>query len=92
VESFVESGYYVQGAYRFDFKKVGVISPFVRFDGFDPNDKLDGEIGELDISTYGINYKPISRVVFKAEYHFHTFPEASDRDFNMFTGSVTVAF
>ena len=87
---FKERGGYGQLSYGI-WTRAGKITPFVRADFFDPHDQIDLELGELNIYTFGVNYKPRAGVVLKAEYHRHDFEE-DGRDFPMFASSLSVSF
>ena len=90
VPKFREISGYGQVAYGI-WTSAGKVTPFVRAGFSDPNDKLDLEIGELRIVTFGLNYKPTTGVVLKTEFHLHRF-ENDARNFPMFANSLSVAF
>ena len=88
--AFKELGGYGQVAYGI-WTSAGKITPFIRAGFSDPNDKLELEIGELRIFTFGLNYKPTAGVVLKTEFHLHRFHE-ENRNFPMFANSLSMSF
>ena len=97
-KAFIESAGYAQLFYIIDVGKT-TYTPFFRYDTSDPNDKIDHELGELTIQTYGLNIRPIPNVTIKLEYHLHTFfththhkSNEALRDFKMLATSISIAF
>lgn len=73
------TGWYVQLGYDvFSALRPGEASltPFVRFEAYDTQDEVPGGFtasgkNAVDVTTVGINFKPIEEIVAKAEYQFY---------------------
>jgi hypothetical protein len=85
-------GAYIQGAYEFDLAGWGQLTPFMRFDWLEGNDRVLRDISTFTILITGVNWKPNSNVALKAEYHIYRFRDAHQRDLEGFYSSFTVSF
>lgn len=89
---FRQYGAYMQYAYEFDIGSWGLVTPFVRFDWLEGNDRVKRDLSTFTILIGGVNWKPNNHVAVKAEYHINRFRDAHARDFEGFYSSFTVSF
>jgi len=67
-------GYYVEGAYDLFHGKSYFLAPYVRYETYNTQDEVDATVGTAskanDVTnlTYGVMYKPVSKVSFKLDY------------------------
>ena len=89
-------GYYLEFEYDLEASKGTVYTPFVRFENYDLNKVVDEDtFGEknksLDRSNFvlGVAYKPLDRMVFKADYAYKSNGDESGvNEFNLGMGFV----
>ena len=79
-------GYYVQVSRTL----VGRLTPFVRYDFYDPDTSTPRD-GERDV-VLGLNLAATGAVFFKSEVHLRTFQSLVQEGYQLFLGSVAVAF
>jgi opacity protein-like surface antigen len=85
-------GAYMQYAYEFDLDDWGLLTPFLRFDWLEGNDRYRRDLSTFTILIGGVNWKVNDNVVLKAEYHTTRFRDAHSRDFDGFYSSLCVSF
>lgn len=83
---FNKIGGYVQFEYTIQDK----ITPVVRLDLFDPDNKIADDLEQ--VLTIGINLAVAEKTFFKTELHFYEFEDNLQDDYRMFISSLSVAF
>jgi hypothetical protein len=68
-------GYYIELDYDFECKKGAILTPFIRFEAYDLTKSVDSNtFGSRNKGrnrtnqVFGVAYKPVDRVIFKADY------------------------
>ena len=83
-------GWFVQTAYEFRLSHEATFAPFARYEAFNTQSKVPtgftASAANTDrVTTAGVSYKPITQVVFKADYQNYNDNSASNR-FNLGMG------
>lgn len=79
-------GYYLQGGFIIEDR----LTPFLRYDYFDTD--VDKAKDSERIFTFGINYSISPKVYLKNEIHFYRFGDPNINGYEMYVGSIAVAF
>lgn len=91
-------GHYIEAEYDFELAKGAVLTPFVRFEAYDLTKSVDSSSATLASrvksrnrtnQTIGVAYKPVDRLVFKADYSKkHRGDDTGVDEFNLGLGFV----
>ncbi len=91
----VMDGFYIEASYDIEGTQGSVYTPFVRFSEYDLQKEFDEDVVANDRSLYrtntvvGLAYKPIDRLVFKADYSYkHRGDDTGVNELNLGLGFV----